>query len=144
MSELARLLKVHYDGNNSGDFDAALSVFDPECETVTPNGPMKGLQAFRELGEAFRTAAPDHHLEALHTFEAGDTIIVEGVYSGTHTGPLAGPGGTIPATGRSFAFPYVDIMQARDGKFVSHRIYWDNVTFLTQLGLMPAPGGATV
>ena len=48
-------------------------------------------------------------------------MIVEGVYTGTHTGPLAGPAGVIPATGRSFSLPYVDIFQARDGKFVSHR-----------------------
>jgi steroid delta-isomerase-like uncharacterized protein len=100
---------------------------------------LHGIEAFRQMGEAFATAAPDNHLEARHTWEDGDTVIVEGVYTGTHTGPLAGPGGVIPATGRSFSLPYVDIFQAVDGKFVSHRIYWDNATFLAQLGLMPAP-----
>ncbi|HYA53757.1 MAG TPA: ester cyclase [Streptosporangiaceae bacterium] len=139
MSDLERLLRVHYDGVNSGDLDVALSVFDPDCEIVTPNGPARGAQAQRALGEAFATAAPDNHLEALRTFEAGDTIIVEGVYTGTHTGPLAGPGGTIPASGRRFSLPFVDILQARDGRFVSHRIYWDNATFLAQLGVMPEP-----
>ena len=48
----------------------------------------------------------------------------------------------IAATGRSFSLPYVDIFQARDGKFVSHRIYWDSITLLTQLGVMPAPAAA--
>ena len=137
MSQLAQMLETHYAGVNSGDLDAALSVFDPECEIVTPDGTMTGAAAQRAIGETFRTAAPDNRLKALRTFEAGDTIIVEGVYSGTHTGPLVGPAGTIPATGRAFSFPFVDILQARDGKFVSHRIYWDNVTFLAQLGLMP-------
>jgi hypothetical protein len=32
------------------------------------------------------------------------------VYSGTHTGDLAGPGGTIPVSGRTFSLPYVDIL----------------------------------
>jgi len=137
MSQLQDLLDVHYKGVNSGDFDVALSVFDPDCEIVTPQGAMTGAEAQRALGEAFRTAAPDNKLTPLRTFESGDTIVVEGVYSGTHTGPLVGPAGTIPATGRAFSFPFVDILQARDGKFVSHRIYWDNVTFLAQLGLMP-------
>jgi steroid delta-isomerase-like uncharacterized protein len=137
MSQLEQMLNVHYAGVNSGDLDAAMSVFDPDCETVTPNGPMTGVAAQRAFAEAFRVAAPDNQLKPLRTFESGDTVIVEGVYSGTHTGPLAGPGGTIPATGRAFSFPYVDVLQARDGKFVSHRIYWDNVTFLAQLGLMP-------
>jgi ketosteroid isomerase-like protein len=137
MSQLEQMLDAHYAGVNAGDLDAALSVFDPDCEIVTPDGTMKGVAAQRALGEAFRTAAPDNRLNALRTFEVGDTIIVEGVYTGTHTGPLVGPGGTIPATGRAFSFPYCDVLQARDGRFVSHHIYWDNVTFLAQLGLMP-------
>ncbi|HEY5858431.1 MAG TPA: ester cyclase [Aldersonia sp.] len=58
-------------------------------------------------------------------YEVGDTIIVEGVYSGTHNGPLVTPDGTVPPTGRTFEFSYADILQAREGKFVSHRIYWD-------------------
>jgi steroid delta-isomerase-like uncharacterized protein len=139
MSELQRMLDTHYAGVNAGDIDAALSVFDPDCEIVTPDGPMRGVAAQRALGEAFRTAAPDNQLKALRTFESGDTIVVEGVYTGTHTGPLVGPNGTVPATGRAFSFPYCDVLQARDGKFVSHRIYWDNVTFLGQLGLLPNP-----
>ena len=139
MSELEQMVKVHYAGINVGDLDAALSVFDPDCEIVTPNGTMRGVAAQRALGEAFRTAAPDNRIDATHTFEAGDTIIVEGIYSGTHTGPLVGPDGEIPATGRSFSFPYCDVLQARDGKFVSHHIYWDNVTFLAQLGVLPTP-----
>jgi hypothetical protein len=70
-------------------------------------------------------------------------VIVEGVYTGTQTGPLAGPGGMIPASGRSFSLPYVDIFQAQDGKFVPHRIYWDNATLLLQLGVLPAPAGTS-
>src|SRR2546430_11574190 len=137
MSQLEQMLQTHYAGVNSGDLDAALSVFDPECEIVTPDGTMTGAAAQRAIGETFRTAAPDNRLKALRTFEAGDTIVVEGVYSGTHTGPLVGPAGTIPATVRAFSFPYVDVLQAHDGMFISHRIYWDNVTFLAQLGVMP-------
>ena len=142
MSELQRLVRINYEGVNSGDLDTAGSVFAEDCENTSPYGTLKGIDAFRQMGEAFRAAAPDNRLEALHTWEAGDTVIVEGVYTGTHTGPLAGPGGVIPATGRSFSLPYVDIFQARDGKFVSHRIYWDNATFLAQLGIMPAAAGA--
>ena len=140
MTDLRHMLTMTYEAINSGDLDAAVATFDQDCETWTPGGPMQGRDAFRAMVEGFRTAAPDNKLTALRTFEAGDTIIVEGVYSGTHTGPLASPAGVIPATGRSFSFPYADILQARDGKFVSHRVYWDNAGFLGQLGLMPEPG----
>jgi len=143
MSDLQRLVRIHYQGVNSGDLDMAGSVFAEDCETTSPYGTLKGIEAFRQMGEAFLAAAPDNRLEALHTWEDGDSVIVEGVYTGTHTGPLAGPAGVIPATGRSFSLPYVDIFQARDGKLVSHRMYWDNATFLAQLGVLPAAAGAS-
>jgi steroid delta-isomerase-like uncharacterized protein len=137
MSDLQELVRTHYEGVNGGDLDKALSVFDPDCEIVTPQGPMRGAAAQRALGEAFKAAVPDNRLEALRIFEAGDTVIVEGVYSGTQTGDLVGPGGTVPASGRSFSLPYVDLFQVRDGKIVAHRIYWDNATLMAQLGAMP-------
>jgi|SRR5689334_17408150 steroid delta-isomerase-like uncharacterized protein len=142
MSDLQRLVRIHYEGVNSGDMDTAGSVFAADCENVSPYGTTRGIEALRQMGEAFRAAAPDSRLEARSTWESGGTVIVEGVYTGTHTGPLAGPGGVVPPTGRAFTLPYVDIFQARDGKFVSHRIYWDNATFLAQLGLLPEPAPA--
>jgi steroid delta-isomerase-like uncharacterized protein len=142
MGDLQRLVRIHYEGVNSGDLGAAASVFAGDCENVSPLGTTRGIEALRQMGEAFRTAAPDNRLEARHTWEDGDTVIVEGVYTGTHTGPLAGPGGMIPPTGRPFVLPYVDLFQARGGKFVSHRMYWDNAGFLAQLGLSPEPAGA--
>ena len=143
MSELQRLVRIHYQGVNSGDLDMAASVFAEDCQTTSPYGAITGIEAFRQMGEAFRAAAPDNRIEALRTWQDGDTVIVEGVYTGTHTGPLAGPGRVIPATGRSFTLPYVDIFQARDGKLVSHRMYWDNAMFLAQLGVLPAPAGVS-
>ena len=62
-----------------------------------------------------------------HIYEAGDTVIVEGDYSGTQTGDLVGAAGTIPATGRSFSFPFADVFTVAGGKVVRHAIYWDNM-----------------
>jgi steroid delta-isomerase-like uncharacterized protein len=137
MSDLLSMLHSHYDALNAGDLDAATASFADDVETITPGGRLTTLAEFRALGEAFMTAVPDMHHDILRTFEDGDTIIVEGVYSGTQTGPLAGPQGTLPPSNKSFAFPYVDFMQANDGKCVSHRVYWDNVTFLSQIGAIP-------
>ena len=141
MSQLQDMLDSHYAGVNAGDLDAALSVFDEDCEIVTPAGTMRGLEGQRALGEAFKVAAPDNQLTQIATVECGDTIVVEGMYSGTQTGPLAGPEGTIPPSGRRFSFPYCDVLRARDGKFVSHHIYWDNAAFLAQIGALPVPAG---
>jgi steroid delta-isomerase-like uncharacterized protein len=137
MSELEQIRDTHYKGISDNDLDLATSVFAEDVETTTPLGVMQGLAAFRQFGEAFAAAAPDATIRAIRTFESGDTIISEGSYSGTHTGDLVGPAGTIPATGRSFSFPFVDIMQVTDGKVASHRIYWDMMGFMAQLGVQP-------
>ena len=129
MSELENLLKTHYAGINAGDLDTAVSVFDPDCETVTPDGPLKGLEAFRAMGEAFRTAAPDNHIEAVRTFEAGDTIIVEGTYSGTHTGPLLG----VAATGRRFEYAGAAFFTVEDGRLASAWVLGDLSALRRQL-----------
>ncbi len=138
MSDLLSLVHAHYDALNHGDVEGATASFTDDVETITPAGTLEGVAAFRAMAQGFITAVPDMHHEILRTYEDGDTIVVEGAYSGTQTGPLEGPQGTFPPSGNSFAFPYVVVMEVSDGKCVSHRVYWDNVTFLSQIGAIPA------
>jgi ketosteroid isomerase-like protein len=128
MSELRAQVQKHYDAVNRGDMDTAMTVFDPDVEGVTPNGTMNGREALRQLGDAFIAAAPNQRLEMVRVVESGDTVVVEGVYSGTQTGALVGPGGTIDASGNDFAFPFCDVFTFRNGLCVSHHIYWDNLS----------------
>jgi ketosteroid isomerase-like protein len=137
MSELTDIVDTHYKGMNSGDLDLAMSVFANDVEVMTPQGPSKGIEAHREFGQVFLDAVPDGRIAADRRFEAGDTIIVEGTYTGTHTGALASPNGPIPATNRSFTLPFVDVLQVGDGMVVSHHLYFDNLGFMAQLGLVP-------
>ena len=143
MGTLLDLIHTHYRGLETGDLDLSESVHAEDVVTEMPFGIIEGLAGYRALGEAFVRAVPDMKLTIRNSWEVGDTIIVEGTYSGTQTGPLATPDAEIPASGRAFSFPYVDVYVARDGKFVEHRGYWDNVTFMTQLGLMPEPATAS-
>ena len=55
--------------------------------------------------------------------------------TGTHTGPLASPAGDIPATGKPFVLDYVNVARFADGQITSETYYWDNQSFLSQLGL---------
>jgi ketosteroid isomerase-like protein len=59
-------------------------------------------------------------------------------YVGTHTGALRSPDGAeVPATGKPFDFPFVEIFRVHGGKIRSIRIYYDQLELLTQLGLIP-------
>jgi steroid delta-isomerase-like uncharacterized protein len=136
MSDLLSLVHATYDALNAGDLAACRSLFAEDVETITPGGTMHSLDEWLAMGEAFLAAVPDMHHEIVRTFETDETIVVEGIYSGTQTGALVGPTGTLPASGHSFAFPYVDFFQIADGKVVSHRVYWDNLGFMSQLGAL--------
>jgi ketosteroid isomerase-like protein len=144
MSTLTDLVHIHYDAINSNDLDRALEIFDENVVTEAPDGTLHGLAPFRAMGEVFLAAAPDQKMTIRHIYEAGDSVIVEGDYAGTHTGPLAAPQGTIPPTGRAFSFPFADVFTVKGGKVVRHAIYWDNVRFMAQLGLMGSPEPANV
>jgi hypothetical protein len=66
------------------------------------------------------------------------TVVQEATFSGTHTGPLPTPdGGEIPATGRRLEADFVEVFVVADGLIRSDRIYYDQLEFMVQLGLVP-------
>jgi steroid delta-isomerase-like uncharacterized protein len=87
---------------------------------------------------AFEDARIDVHDEHV----AGDWVVQEFVFSGTHTGPLLSPAGEIPPTNRQLSGRGVQIFRVEDGLVVDTRLYFDQVQVLTQLGLMPEPATA--
>jgi predicted ester cyclase len=87
---------------------------------------------------AFEDARIDVHDEHV----AGDWVVQEFVFSGTHTGPLLSPAGEIPPTNRQLRGRGVQIFRVEDGVVVDTRLYFDQVQVLTQLGLMPEPATA--
>ncbi|MET9216170.1 MULTISPECIES: ester cyclase [unclassified Nocardia] len=137
MSDLLDLVRTHYAGLETGDLDLAASPFTDDVAAEFPSGPLAGIEALRGLIGAFIAAFPGMRIERRNTWVDGDTAIAEIVFTGVQTGPLATPDGEVPASGRTVTFPLIDTFTLRDGKVAEHRVYWDNVSFLTQLGLLP-------
>ena len=54
----------------------------------------------------YAAAFPDGRHTIAEAYGAGDTVAVEGTWQGTNTGPLAGPQGELPATGRRAAVTF--------------------------------------
>lgn len=67
-------------------------------------------------------------------FGQGDKIVKHWNFSGTHTGVFFG----IPATGKKVSLDGVTLVRMSNGKIAEERDFFDNLDFLTQLGLMPA------
>jgi predicted ester cyclase len=61
------------------------------------------------------------------------------VFTGTHTGLLATPSGSIPPTGKKIALRQVFLHRIEDEMIASEHVYLDQLEFLTQIGLAGAP-----
>jgi steroid delta-isomerase-like uncharacterized protein len=140
MAELSSLVQQHYDGFRDNDLDSAVAVFSADAVHTDPGSGRIDVAAFRAYGEVFKTALPDARMEVRRMIDAPGACVVEGTFVGTHTGPLAGPGGELPASGRSIAVEFCDVFVAGpDGLIAEHRVYYDHMDMLGQLGALGEP-----
>ncbi|MFF1553028.1 ester cyclase [Rhodococcus erythropolis] len=136
MSTLLDLVDAHYHGLEYGDAELALSPFSSDVKAEFPNGPINGIGDLRSIVHAFITAFPGMTIIRWNTWQADDTVMVEVMFRGTRTGPMATLNGSLPASGGEVTFALVDTFTAHRNEVVEHRVYRDNLTFLTQPGLM--------
>jgi ketosteroid isomerase-like protein len=139
---LQQLVDRHYAEINGNDFSDASALFSPDVVTEAPGtAPLTGIEAFVGYGQSF-LAFPDARIHRDRVVGSGEHVVVEGRFTGTNTGPLQTPAGELPATGRPLVLPFADCFRIVDGKITEHRIYYDTVGMLTQLGVMPEPATA--
>ena len=137
MTNPLALVEQHYQNVAASNFDAEDELFSVDVETVDPSaGTLHGLDAFKVYERAFQRAFPDGKLVLKSAIEAGNKVAVEGAYTGTHTGPLRGPKGEIPPTNRPLNVEFSDLFEIDGNRITRHRIYYDQVQFMSQLGLV--------
>jgi ketosteroid isomerase-like protein len=126
-----------YEDFNRGDVNAAVAGFSEQLEVSDPGmGTVHGIEPFREYLVTFKRAMPDAQAVIDHVHEAVDTVIIEGRFVGTHSGPLATPDGDVEPTGASVELHFVDVSRVLDGRVVSYHTYYDQLALLSQLGLI--------
>jgi len=120
------------------DLKVVAELYAEDAVAVTPDeGEIRGRDHIVEYWRQMTEAVPGATFETLHAYEAGDTAIDEGVYHGRNTGPLQLPTGeTLPATQKEVRIRGVDIATVKDGRIVDYRLYFDEMDFLAQLGLL--------
>ena len=119
------------------DRDAVRDAYADDVQIAAPGVELRGRDAAAAWIDVFLRAFPDLKHEILATVQCGDAVATEARFTATHTGPLASPNGDIPPTGKPVALDYVDVTRFADGRIASEHIYFDQVAFLSQLGLLP-------
>jgi ketosteroid isomerase-like protein len=121
------------------DFSAAAECYADGAVAVTPDqGEITGREAIAEYLRQLADPFPDLRYEYEAKHESGNVAIDEGYVTGTNSAPLPMPTGeTIPATGKQIRVRGCDVATVEGGLITSHRIYFDQMEFLGQLGLLP-------
>ena len=109
---------------------------------VDHSPPMPGMgtgnTAVRNANAALRAAFPD----TVHTVEdqiaEGDRVVTRLRARATFSGEILG----IPPNGKVVEITGISIHRVADGKLVEHWANFDSLTFMQQLGVVPAPEAA--
>ena len=139
--EIPQIVSTYIDTFCRGDLDAWLATFAPDgtCSDSGTPQPLSGQALIDHYGALF-AGFPDLTVEtvALHAITA-DLAAWRWVIRGTHTGSYRG----IPPTGRSLILPGCEFIEVRDGLVQRVEGYFDRLSLLQQLGVIPPMGQAS-
>ena len=134
--------RAGHEAFNHRDFEAMTERYaDSISWTDHPQGRTFGTpQEFRgDFLPAWVAASSDIRITVARYIDAGQTVVCTFTVTGTHDGPL----GAFPATGKEFALPLCEMWHFDPGgRVVGGDLYYDQVSLLTQLGLLPQPASA--
>jgi steroid delta-isomerase-like uncharacterized protein len=132
----------YLDAWNRHDPEGAAAMVCPEVlyEDVAAGRVMRSPKEVADWVRENVAWSSDFHFELTGQVASGDDVHCEWVLSGTHTGDLRG----IPATGRPFSVRGASIARIEGGRIREQRDYWDRMTLLIQLGVLPDPGALSL
>ncbi len=141
---LARTVLDLYNSHQSDPawFEKIAPYIAEDCEFIdVPTGrTLRGPEGYKQIALFFAEGFPDSSVELTNILATEDQAVIEFTGRGINTGPLHMPTGDMPPTGRYSELRFCSVNRARDGKIVSIHQYYDIMTMLQQLGLVPGLG----
>lgn len=99
-------------------------------------GLPQGIEGQRQALGVLMKGFPDQHYSVDAVIGDGDKVVIRSTLRGTHTGEFQG----IPATGKQVTVQGIDIVRAKDGKWIEHWGIFDALGLMQQIGAIPSPG----
>ena len=133
------IYRAGHEAFNQRDFDAMVKHY---ADSISWTDRARGLtfrtpQEFKNVFLAgWVRSSSDIRITEPCYIDAGQTMVCTFTVVGTHDGPL----GPFPATSKEFALPLCEMWHFdSSGRVVGGDLYYDQVSLLAQLGLMPQP-----
>ena len=117
------------------DFAGAVAMYSDDAEVSDPTGNYVGKVEILSQLKSWKSAFPDAKSVVTNQITDGDRVATAFTFRGTHTGPLAGSMGTIPATGKHVEIEMELVNWFRGGKVYRALESYDLVGLMDQLGV---------
>ena len=106
--------------------------FHEDVTVVTASGNVTGLNDFKAYYANYINGFSDGEFSVVNAFAQGDNLVKQWSFKGTHDGDFFG----IPATNKSLDLKGTTIVKMKDGKVLQEEDFFDNYSFMKQLGLI--------
>ena len=137
--DLIRAARGVVDAFNASDWERCKVAFAPDAlyDEVGTARRVEGADDIIQCLQAWKGAMPDNRGSVTNALVSGNTVVLEVTWQGTHTGPLVGLKGTVPATGKQQTTRTSWVLNFDGGKIKASRHYFDMLSFMQQLGILP-------
>lgn len=136
--DLIKIAREVVDAFNTSDWERTKALMTPDY-LYNEVGTRRRIQGPEEVVAAlqgWKQAMPDATGTVTNAFASENRVALEITWEGTHTGPLEGPTGTIPASGKRQVTPAAWILTFEGDKIKESHHYFDMVTLLQQIGAL--------
>jgi len=133
------LIKKFTELLNNKQFDQLNTVmrqdFKRHSQATAEMPKLNSLDEFIKLQEGFLSSISDQKVTIEKLITEGDYVAAFATYSGTNDGSLP----PFPATNKYVELKFLSLFRIEENKIAEMWVEWDNIAFLSQLGLFPPP-----
>jgi steroid delta-isomerase-like uncharacterized protein len=131
--------KLAEDAFNRRDLAALARLWAPDFHYSAPGGEETSTrEAAVTREQALFDAFPDIRADLSSYLVCGEALVIEGIMSGTHDGPLRLGDERIAATHRPICIRFVGVFSFEAGLVRRERVYYDRLELLQRLGMAAA------
>ena len=126
------------DAFNASDWEGYKTAMISDCvyDEVGTSRILRGAGEIIRCSQEWKQAMPDIRGTVTNAWATGNTVVLEITWKGTHTGPLQGPSGMVPATGKQQTTRAGWVLNFDGGKIKDSRHYFDMFSLMQQLGIL--------
>jgi len=136
--QLIDLAKAPLLACNEKNWDAVKASISPDFvyDEVATQRKVQGTDQTIAIWQGWATAFPDARATFRREVAAGNTVVFEVTWKGTHKGPLPTPEGAIAPTGKRIDVRACMVVEVLDDRATMHSHYFDMGTLLQQIGVV--------